>query len=200
MDNYYNKCMKYKTYKGKPTKYQQKKFNQHKGLILIIAIIVLCSGWLYENKKEPKGINYHEQTESVADSHSGGNNEALEQEIELIEVVSETIREITAYNVGDPYQTDDSPCIGASNKNLCEMVENGENICAANFVPFGTKLHITSENGWEMTCVVEDRMNSRYKNRVDIAMSLEEKQRALQFGVQNLNVRILGKTDIIAKK
>lgn len=123
----------------------------------------------------------------------------LERTIEVVEVLSETIREVTAYNVGDPAQTDDSPCIGASNKNLCEKVAKGENICAANFVPFGTRLQITADNGWEFECVVEDRMNSRYSNRVDIAMSLDEKQRALQFGLQKLNVRVLGDSEILTR-
>ena len=36
-------------------------------------------------------------------------------------VKSETIRVVTAYNVGDPRQTDDTPCIAA----------NGEDICSA---------------------------------------------------------------------
>jgi len=121
-------------------------------------------------------------------------------EVEIIEVVSETIREVTAYDVGDPLQTDDSPCIGAYSKvNLCDEVEKGTRICAANFVPLGTRLQITANNGWEFECVVWDRMNSRFANRVDIAMSLEEKERAVKFGVQNLNVRILGDREIVKK-
>ncbi|MDA3803164.1 MAG: hypothetical protein PF488_04745 [Patescibacteria group bacterium] len=69
--------MRYKTYKGKPTKYQSRRFNQHKGLILIIIILILSFGWLYESKKEPKGILYQEQTESVATGQIEGNTEVL---------------------------------------------------------------------------------------------------------------------------
>ena len=119
--------------------------------------------------------------------------------IEVVEIVSETIREVTAYNLGDANQNWGDPCIGASNKNLCEIVAKGENICAANFVPFGTKLQITAPNGWEMVCTVEDRMNSRYPNGVDVAMNLWEKDRALKFGRQKLNVRILGEETTILK-
>lgn len=111
------------------------------------------------------------------------------EEIKEVEkqVVSGTIRTVTAYNVGDPYQTDDSPCIGAANTDLCEALEKGERHCAANFVPLGTVLWIQHYG----KCLVSDRMNRRYTNRVDIAMSLEEKQRAKNFGVQNLFVEIL---------
>lgn len=122
----------------------------------------------------------------------------VEKRVEVIEVVNETIREVTAYNVGDKSQTDDTPCIGAYSKvNLCEEVKKGTKVCAANFVPLGTKLQITANNGWEFECIVWDRMNSRYSNRVDIAMSLEEKDRAIKFGLQNLTVRILGDREFI---
>lgn len=122
----------------------------------------------------------------------------VEKRVEVIEVVNETIREVTAYNVGDPSQTDNRPCIGAYSKvNLCEEVKKGTKVCAANFVPLGTKLQITANNGWEFECIVWDRMNSRFANRVDIAMSLEEKDRAIKFGLQNLTVRILGDREIL---
>lgn len=108
-------------------------------------------------------------------------------DIQIFEVVGETIREVTAYNAGDPNQTDSSPCISANGEDICKDIDNGERICAANFVPFGTILHI--ENFGD--CIVKDRLNSRYKNRVDIAMAKDEHQRAKEFGLQNLNVRIL---------
>lgn len=97
-----------------------------------------------------------------------------------------TIREVTAYNVGDISQTDDSPCISANGENICEALEKGYKRCAANFVPIGTDLII--QNYGE--CKVTDRMNSRYKNRVDIAMTLEEKERAINFGLQRLLVTV----------
>ena len=104
----------------------------------------------------------------------------------VYEVVSETIREVTAYNVGDIFQTDSTPCIGAYSKvNLCEEVAKGKNVCAANFVPLGTELLITAPNGWNFHCIVWDRMASKHSQRVDIAMNLWEKDRAIKFGLQN---------------
>ena len=116
----------------------------------------------------------------------------LREEVTVYKVLSETIREISAYNAGDINQCSGDPCISANGENICEALASGKNRCAANFVPFGTELQIISpETGWEFQCVVTDRMNSRYSNRVDIAMKLSEHDRAINFGIQNLLVRVL---------
>ena len=104
-------------------------------------------------------------------------------------VVSETIRVVTAYNVGDPGQNHGDPCISANGENICKALSVGERRCAANFVPFGTELHIENYG----TFVVTDRTNGRYRNRVDIAMKLNEYRKALRFGKKKLNVKILKK-------
>ena len=102
-------------------------------------------------------------------------------------VRSETIRVVTAYNVGDPRQTDDTPCISANGENICRALANGEMRCAANFVPLGSRLHVDKIG----VCLVTDRMNKRYRNRVDIAMQKDEYRKALRFGRQKLQVKIL---------
>jgi len=111
----------------------------------------------------------------------------ISSEIQHKEYTDETFREVTAYNVGDINQCSGNPCISANGENICLALEKGYKRCAANFVPFGTKLLI--ENYGE--CLVVDRLNSRYKNRVDIAMKFDEKERALNFGIQNLIIKIL---------
>ncbi len=111
--------------------------------------------------------------------------EAQPLDIEVVDVKTGVIREVSAYNAGDPYQTDDTPCISASGDNVCQLLAQGQLICAANFVPLGTKLYV--DNYGE--CTVLDRLNSRYINRVDIAMQAHEKERALKFGIQNLLVK-----------
>lgn len=105
--------------------------------------------------------------------------------------VSEIIREVTAYNVGDPKQNQGDPCISANGENICVALDLGFKRCAANFVPFGTQLYIDNYG----VCTVTDRMNGRYKNRVDIAMKMTEKDKALQFGLKNLKVTILTTSD-----
>ena len=106
------------------------------------------------------------------------------------DVVAEHIREVTAYNVGDPKQNYGNPCISANGENICLALARGLRRCAANFVPFGTKLHI---EGFGF-CTVTDRMNKRHKSRVDIAMKLTDKDRALKFGLKRLKVQIIKTT------
>ncbi len=96
------------------------------------------------------------------------------------------VREVTAYNVGVPEQTSDNACIGASGKNLCNLVEAGRKICAANFVALGTILHI--DNYGE--CVVLDRMHRRFSHRVDIAMRQDAVDAAIEFGLQKRVVAV----------
>ena len=102
-------------------------------------------------------------------------------------VKSETIRVVTAYNAGDPRQTDDSPCISANGENLCTALAKGKKRCAANFVPLGSRLHVEKIG----VCLVTDRTNKRYRNRVDIAMQREDYHKARRFGRQKLKVKIL---------
>lgn len=93
------------------------------------------------------------------------------------------IREVSAYNLGDPNQTDSSPCTGAhANLNLCDMVNAGKIVLASNAYPFHTKIMIEGVGVGE----VLDRMNTRYHNRIDLAMKLSEHDRAIKFGVQRL--------------
>jgi 3D (Asp-Asp-Asp) domain-containing protein len=104
---------------------------------------------------------------------------------EFVDVSRGTTREVTAYNLIDE-QTDDTPCIGASGDDMCERLDKGEKICAANFVPLRSKLYIDGLG----ECLVLDRMNGRFNHRVDIAMKENEINRAIKFGVQRLKVII----------
>ena len=102
-------------------------------------------------------------------------------------VKSETIRVVTAYNAGDPRQTDDTPCVSANGENLCTALATGKKRCAANFVPLGSRLHVEKIG----VCLVTDRTNKRYRNRVDIAMQRKDLHKARRFGRQKLKVMIL---------
>jgi 3D (Asp-Asp-Asp) domain-containing protein len=94
--------------------------------------------------------------------------------------ISGILREVTAYNVGVREQTSDTPCIGAGGHNLCELLERGVKVCAANFVPLGTVLKIEKHGEY----VVLDRTHRRFSHRVDIAMKEDEVDDALRFGLQ----------------
>jgi len=99
--------------------------------------------------------------------------------------------EVTAYNVGDVMQNSGDPCQSANGENICDALDSGLKRCAANFVPFGTRLHIAGFG----VCTVTDRMNRRYHHRVDIAMKINEKSRAIRFGVKRLMITILDQGD-----
>lgn len=94
---------------------------------------------------------------------------------------------VTAYNTGDVNQCWGDPCISANGENICLALEKGYRRCAANFVPLGTRLNIEGFGD----CLVTDRMNERYHYRVDIAMKLDEKQKAKEFGIKKLKVEIV---------
>ena len=80
---------------------------------------------------------------------------------------------VTAYT-SVPDETDSTPFITASG----ELVRDG--IVATNLLPFGTKVTIPALFGNKIF-VVEDRMNERMKNSLDIWM--QTKGKALLFGV-----------------
>lgn len=102
-------------------------------------------------------------------------------------VVREDRVTVTAYN-SVPEQTDDTPCIGAQGTDICEIYAAGENVCAANFVPLGTKLEVEGLG----TCIVRDRMNARYTKRIDWYMGMDIKG-ARQFGVRTKQIAVYSK-------
>ena len=87
---------------------------------------------------------------------------------------------VTAYT-SDPWETDSTPTVTASGT----QVRHG--VIAANFLPKGTFVRIPDVYGDDIF-VVEDRMNKRYNEKVDIWM--EDKIEARQFGLQYLEIEI----------
>lgn len=91
---------------------------------------------------------------------------------------------MTAYT-SEVGQTDDSPCITASGLDVCERDE--ENVVAANFLPLGTRVRIPELFG-DRVFYVEDRMNARYKMKMDVWM--KNKQDAKKFGVKYTTIEV----------
>ncbi len=79
-------------------------------------------------------------------------------------------------------QTDDDPFTTAWGTNV------RDGIVAANFLPFGTKIKIPEIYG-DKIFVIEDRMNRRYSNRIDIWFPNRES--ALEFGLQTVKIQVL---------
>ncbi len=91
---------------------------------------------------------------------------------------------VTAYS-SDIGQTDSTPCITASGMDVC--ARNAENIVAANFLPLGTRVRIPELYG-NRVFYVEDRMNERYNQHMDVWM--KQKTDAKQFGVKYTTVEV----------
>jgi len=83
-------------------------------------------------------------------------------------------------------QCDASPCITADGYNVCKA--GVENVIAANFLPFGTKVKIPELYG-DREFIVHDRMNRRYSNRVDIWMT--DRSKAIQFGKRKIKIEVV---------
>ena len=188
--------------------YKDKKMGKRIALVSAIVLLYQLSfantssagfyDWLVSKESSPLAVAAMNQNrsaysnnhiwDSINESYSKEDRDELKTEYK---VIRESVRQVTAYNVGDVYQTDSTPCTGAYSKvNLCEELDKGTRICAANFVPLQTKLRITIDDE-SFECVVWDRMHSRFSARVDIAMSKSEKKEARQFGLQKLKVQIL---------
>lgn len=88
---------------------------------------------------------------------------------------------ITAYS-STPDQTDDTPFITAAGTHV------RDGIVAANFVPLYTRIKIPELFG-ERVFIVEDRMNRRYQDRVDIWFA--DRESALKFGIKDAEIVVL---------
>jgi 3D (Asp-Asp-Asp) domain-containing protein len=88
---------------------------------------------------------------------------------------------VTAYS-STPDQTDSTPFITANGS----RVKDG--VAAANFLPFKTKIKFPEVFG-DKIFTIEDRMNRRFSDRIDIWMPT--KADAKKFGVRKIKVEVL---------
>lgn len=86
-----------------------------------------------------------------------------------------------------PEETDDTPCIAASGKNVCKLKESGTNVCANNDLPFGTVIKIAGLG----TCVVWDRMNARYTGTNMVDWFASDLKQAREHGVKEYQALIV---------
>lgn len=91
---------------------------------------------------------------------------------------------ITAYS-SDVYQCDSTPCVTANGFNVCQHGEM--DTIATNHLKFGTKVKIPEIFG-DRIFIVRDRMNRRYKDRVDVWMT--NRYDAIQFGIKKATIYV----------
>lgn len=185
-----NKNKNMKSIKPKRRVYMTKKCKikiaMRKTIIILIAIMAGAGVIGYNGQRALEDIESGQVPEIGIINRAEAKMDQKQEAKPAVRTINEAIREVTAYNAGDPNQTDSTPCDGAGG-NICKMLDAGKKICAANFVPMGTLLEIEHYG----ICEVRDAMNARFKNRVDIAMKKSEKDRALAFGRQTLKVRVI---------
>lgn len=108
----------------------------------------------------------------------------IEKEREHI-ITKEFTITATAYS-STAAQTDSTPCTTANGFNVCKA--NQENVIAANFLPFGTKVKFPEVYG-DKIFTVQDRMHKRHAKRIDFWMKTTHKAR--QFGVKKVKVQVV---------
>lgn len=101
------------------------------------------------------------------------------------EVARMEYRTATAYT-SEINQCDGNPCRTASGFNLCK--NDSENVVAANFLPFGTRVRLPDIFG-DRVFVVRDRMSADNGDKIDVWF--RNKQDALKFGVKYVKIEIL---------
>jgi 3D (Asp-Asp-Asp) domain-containing protein len=91
----------------------------------------------------------------------------------ILNILKTLLVTATVYNA-DPSQTDDSPFITASGaviEQCCpgdhRWIAVSRDLEAEGFV-FGAKVRITGTDGFDGIWVVQDRMNKRYQNSIDL--------------------------------
>ena len=149
--------------------------NSHKIDLAIFMVIIWQ--WIFSAQTLAHSLPNEEIAPKIAPKS--------EIQADIFEVAYTKQTSITAYS-STPDQTDSTPCITANGFNLCKHGE--ENIIAANFLPFGAKVRIPDHFG-DKIFIVQDRMNARYKNRVDIWM--KDRSSAKKWGIRYAQVEIL---------
>ena len=176
-----------RTYKGSLTKRNKEKRDKRMLIFIAIWLTTIAYNAIASNSNQ-----FIISNDKVVEGFSTASEATLPvtpERAELETALPEQVmyREFTAYNAGDPFQCDNTPCISASGDNICTLIAQGQIIFASNEFPLGTKLYVEGIGEG----IVLDRMNSRFKTRIDYAMQAHEKPRAVAFGLQTLKIKIL---------
>lgn len=167
--------------------------------ILLIEIIMPHRIYAQElnNQSNKFGAKYDFAELALSSDVYAFNDRYVPEEIELQHQVEERKKERKEENGFSPIsmmtvtstaysstvdQCDGDPFIAASGK----RVHDG--MVAANFLKFNTKIRIPELFG-DKIFVVEDRMNPRFQNRIDIWMKTREE--AVQYGHKQIKIEIL---------
>jgi len=159
-------------------------------IIVLLALIFEFSCPHYSLAFDPieleKSVMLPDFTIKAALAKTSENQEiSLVAPIQEVKVLDTYKLAITAYS-STVDQCDSTPCITANGFDLC--AHNQEDVIAANFLPFGTKVRIPELFG-DRIFTVQDRMNARYYYRADIWM--KTRKAASEFGLQYTKLEVI---------
>jgi 3D (Asp-Asp-Asp) domain-containing protein len=188
----------------KARKYAKEAYNKSK--ILAVAISIFCSLMFpHQSMATASSIGTSDDLFGQLEEPSpnqmlkiqeysvlGTNNENIEILVigsdsfpQILEKQPRIYRVSVSAYTSEVAQTDSSPCITANGFNVCK--HNEEDVIATNMFPFGTKVKIPSIDP-NRIYTVEDRMNTRYQNHIDIWM--KDKDDAIKFGRKTLEIQV----------
>ncbi|MFH1191896.1 MAG: 3D domain-containing protein [bacterium] len=167
------------------------------GLLLVLICELLMPHKIFAQElclaDQKAGVKYQIPEIALESDVYTFNDKYVPEEIELQRIAAERAKGVgykvletrtvttTAYS-STVDQCDDTPFIAASGK----RVHDG--MVAANFLKFNTKIRMPDIFG-DKIFIVEDRMNQRFQNRVDIWM--ESRQEAVNYGARSVRIEIL---------
>ncbi|MFA6215294.1 MAG: hypothetical protein WC768_01870 [Patescibacteria group bacterium] len=109
----------------------------------------------------------------------------LAKPIKEVKVLAVYKLTVTAYS-STVDQCDSDPCSTANGFNLCK--HNQEDVIAANFLPFGTKVRLPEYFG-DRIFTVQDRMNARYPDHADVWF--KTRAAAIKFGAVYTKLEVI---------
>lgn len=150
----------------------RRKKNTHlKQDLFLMLLLIIMAIWAFDGFE-------NKTTQAEAEAPQNAKIEATQQ----IKEPEEKVMEISAYSELDSchYPTKDG-CLTASGK----IAEVG--MVATNLYPFGTKIIIDGKE-----YVVEDRISTKYNNRIDIFMGYGKRSyyKAIDFGIKHLSITL----------
>ncbi|MFA5172797.1 MAG: hypothetical protein WC435_00110 [Candidatus Paceibacterota bacterium] len=149
--------------------------------LALLSIIITANSTLIANSEPLKTNNNQLDYETAGNLSELISNNPVEIKNSGKIYEEEVYIKVTGYS-SSPEETDDTPFITASGNHV------RPGVVAANWLPLGSKVKIPELFG-EQVFVVEDRMNKRFNDRLDIWFS--DKESAKDFGAHFTKVVVL---------
>ncbi|MDD4761859.1 MAG: hypothetical protein PHZ25_02460 [Candidatus Pacebacteria bacterium] len=149
--------------------------------LALLSVIITANSTLIANSEPLKNNNNQLEYETAGNLSELISNNPVEIKNSGKIYEEEVFITVTGYS-SSPEETDDTPFITASGNHV------RPGVVAANWLPLGSKVKIPELFG-EQVFVVEDRMNKRFNDRLDIWFS--DKESAQDFGMHFTKIIVL---------